>query len=1085
MTLPAPRRPRLASWLVVALTCAVALASLAWVAATRAADGVAAPDWVERRVEARLARALPGVDLAFDGLEIALAPGGRPALSARGVTISDAAGTPRAQVARIDATLALRPLVTGTAELTELSLSGAILTLRRDAAGRFDLAVGGGAAGLGAPADLVAAVDRWAAAPALARLDRVAAQGLTLRYEDARARRGWTADGGRLRLTREGGRLRAAADFALLSGRDAAAELAFSAESAIGSDAVTLGLTFDGMEAADIATQSPALAWLGVLDAPISGALRGRLDGDGALGPLNAMLEIGAGVLQPEAAARPIPFDAAKSYFTYAPESATLRFDEIAVDSELLAATATGQAVLHGLETGWPTGLTAQVRLGEVTAKPGPLYDAPLTLAGAEADLFVALDPFALRVGRLRVDDPALPLRLSGRADVGPEGWRLAVDAEAADVTPAMVTTWWPETRAPQTRRWIADNITAGRLTSAQAALRARAGAAPEISLSAAFEGARIGVLREMPPIEGAAGRLSLHEGRFAATLHAGRIAPEAGGPVAVAGTSFVIPEVGVPAAPAEVRLAAEGRLRSVLGLVDRPPFRLLARAGRTPEIAEGRLSVAGRIGLALKPGQTPADLDLDLTGALRDVASTRIVPGRRLTADRLAARLDGAALVVEGEAALDGLPVSGRWTRPRAPGAEGQLSAALRLDRALLESFGLAPPAGAVEGAAPARLTLTQPAEGAPRFEVTSELDGLALRLDALGWRLGARETGALRVAGRLGPRPAVERLTLEAPGLSAAGEVALGPEGVTRARFERLRVGDWLDTAVTLRPRAPGLPPAVEVTGGTLDLRARPAAAERPAGARAPVPLRIPLTVALDRVAVTEDIALTDVRGEVTAGRGFDGAFKARLGDRAAIRGTLLPMEGRTAVRLRADDAGRALAASGLFGNADDGALDLTLLPAGAPGAFDGALRITDTRLRNTPVLAALLDAVSIVGILDQLQGPGIAFSEVEARFRLTPREVILTEGAAVGPSMGISLDGYLDLGTGRMDMQGVLSPIYLLNAVGSVLTRKGEGLFGMNFRLQGRARAPEVSVNPLSALTPGMFREIFRRAPPRVIQ
>jgi hypothetical protein len=90
-------------------------------------------------------------------------------------------------------------------------------------------------------------------------------------------------------------------------------------------------------------------------------------------------------------------------------------------------------------------------------------------------------------------------------------------------------------------------------------------------------------------------------------------------------------------------------------------------------------------------------------------------------------------------------------------------------------------------------------------------------------------------------------------------------------------------------------------------------------------------------------------------------------------------------------------------------------------------------------------------------------------------------LKRASAVGASLGISLDGAYDLARKRLDMQGVLSPIYLLNSLGQALTRRGEGLFGFTFRLTGLAEKPQVSVNPLSILTPGMFREIFRRPPP----
>ncbi|MEL6210944.1 MAG: hypothetical protein AAFR44_12350, partial [Pseudomonadota bacterium] len=102
---------------------------------------------------------------------------------------------------------------------------------------------------------------------------------------------------------------------------------------------------------------------------------------------------------------------------------------------------------------------------------------------------------------------------------------------------------------------------------------------------------------------------------------------------------------------------------------------------------------------------------------------------------------------------------------------------------------------------------------------------------------------------------------------------------------------------------------------------------------------------------------------------------------------------------------------------------------------------------------------------------------------RFLLTPRQLRLRRSAAVGASMGISMDGVYDLASDRIDMQGVISPVYVLNGIGSILTRRGEGLFGFNFRMTGDARAPRIAINPLSILTPGMFREIFRRPPPRI--
>ena len=188
---------------------------------------------------------------------------------------------------------------------------------------------------------------------------------------------------------------------------------------------------------------------------------------------------------------------------------------------------------------------------------------------------------------------------------------------------------------------------------------------------------------------------------------------------------------------------------------------------------------------------------------------------------------------------------------------------------------------------------------------------------------------------------------------------------------------------------------------------------------------------------------------------------------------------------MRLRSDDAGAVLRASGLYQTAVGGEFDLTLLPSAGAGEFDGSLAIDGLRVRDAPTMAALLDAISVVGLLQQLDGQGLAFDEIDARFRLTPRQVIVAEASAIGPGLGISVDGTYTLASKGIDLQGVVSPFYLVNSIGSFLTRRGEGLIGFNFNIAGSADAPQVSVNPLSVLTPGMFREIFRRPAPDISQ
>ncbi|MEZ5768112.1 MAG: AsmA-like C-terminal region-containing protein, partial [Paracoccaceae bacterium] len=325
------------------------------------------------------------------------------------------------------------------------------------------------------------------------------------------------------------------------------------------------------------------------------------------------------------------------------------------------------------------------------------------------------------------------------------------------------------------------------------------------------------------------------------------------------------------------------------------------------------------------------------------------------------------------------------------------------------------------------------------------------------------------------------VTALKVEAPGLTAKGTITTAEGGgLGEAAFDRVQLGNWLDAPLTITGRGPGLPVAITVPGGTIDLRNTQF--DGGGGGQTAAGPRRPLTLALNRLIVSDRIQLRNLRADLDLAGGLSGNFSGRIFQGNVIEGTVAQTSEGAAIRLTSNRAGDVLRETGIFAKAKGGQLDLILAPVAGVGTYEGEFTITDPRIVDAPAMASLLSAVSIVGLPDQLQGDGIRFDEVEGRFRLSPTAVTLYRSSAVGPSMGISLDGYYDMRAGQIDMQGVLSPLYIVNALGRVLSpRDGEGLVGFNFTLKGAADKPEVGVNPLSILTPGVLREIFRRAPP----
>ncbi|MFL4471484.1 DUF3971 domain-containing protein [Tateyamaria armeniaca] len=1089
---PAPPKRRQSLWkrhrigsLLVTLTVTAMLGVVLYVLMGRP---VSAPDWVRAEIETRAADALGTATLRFDALDLVVEESTRPQVRMTNVQLITDSGAEIAAFAEMRAGLSLQDLLRGELRPTEIAVSGIFAKLRRQADGSVVLS---GGLDLSAPErqaatlpELIEQIDGILTRPALAALHTVDVQSLTLRVEDVRSDRAWTVDGGRMRLARDEEAVRITSDLALLSGGQGVATLAVSYESRLGDVAATFGAAIRDVDAGDIATLAPPFAWLDVLRAPISGAVRSGVTADGRLAPLNATLTIAAGVIQPTDATRPVPFNSARSYFTYDPGARVLTFDELSVDSAWITGRIEGQTVLGLTEAGQLDTLVGQFRSSTLTANPANLYDEAVSFDAAEMDFRLGLDPFRLDVGQGLFQDQGQTLLARGVLEAGPDGWSYGVDGQMDGLSPERLLALWPEGLVPKTRTWLDANLLGGTLSDLDVVLRGRPGVPPTAYLSFDYDDAHVRYANTLPPVSGARGTASLFDNRFVVTMDAGQVTAPQGGIVEVGGSSFIIPDVSAKeGTPAVVRVQSSGTITGALAMLDLPPLNVLEKANLLPNLADGRLQVTGTLALPLRKGLQPDEMVFNATATARDVLTTTLIEGRKLAASALDIVATNEGVEVSGPGTLDGVPFDATWAQPIGKGPQAStVTGTIELSERTIDAFRLGLPAGLVSGQGTGTITVGLPVgDTPPSFQLTSDLRGIRLSSPPLGWSKAARTPATLSLAGRLGQTPRVDRLVLDAPGLRAQGAITLRPGGgLERARFDRVQVGQWLDAPVDLVGRGAGAAPGVVVRGGTLDLRRADfgGAGAGTGGAQGGGPL----SLALDQLRITDTIRLTGLRGQFNMARGLDGEFQASINNGTPIRGQVLPQNGRSAIRVTSDDAGGVAASAGILKQARGGSLSLTLLPVGA-ASFDGTLKIAETRIQDAPAIAALLNAVSVVGLLDQMRGSGIHFQEVEAAFRLTPSTMALTEASAVGPSMGLSMYGTYDVTRSVLDMQGVISPLFLVNGIGSILTRKGEGLIGFNYVLRGPATNPQVQVNPLSALTPGMFREIFRAPAPKL--
>jgi len=1087
-----PRRGRGRISLTLVLTLVLIAVGFGYLTLAYTGTALRLPTWGVAEVEARMNESLTGAGLprgtavSLGGVELGVDRDFVPRFRLRDIRLIGING--RSLMTLPEAAVALDPaaLLAGKIRPAQVRLSGARIAVRRDATGGIDLVLDDRAPGAGPKtlSEVLTAAEELFAAPMLASLTVIEAEGLTLSLTDDRAGRSWQVGDGRLVIENGAKAISAELGLTLLDGADPAqAVLTLVSDKAAKTARLTARV--DNMAATDLAAMAPPLAFLAIVDAPISGSLEARLAEDGGFAGLSAALGLAAGSIDPGQGARPVAFDRAALSLRYDPATARIALANLSVEGPSLRLTARGHGDLLGpggtaLAPGaLPESIEAQIAFEEVMVDPEGLFEAPVRFGQGALDLRLRLRPFRLDIGQLALVEGDERLLLSGAVSADEAGWAGALDLSLNRIATDRLLKVWPVSVVPRTRLWFADNVGQGQLSNVRAALRLKPGTQPQFNLSYEFSDTEVRFVRTLPSILNGRGHATLENKTYTVALDEGHVIAPEGGRIEADGTVFQIPDITQRPATAKVDLVTSASLTATLSLLDQEPFSFFSKAGQPYNLGDGRADLKATILMPMKPKIPIEEVSFTVAGTIRDFTSPALVPGRILTAPEVTVAVNTDGLELSGKGKLDRMPIDLVYRQGFGPEQKGRarVNGTVLLSDATLRDFGVDLPKGAVSGQGPAAIDVALVKDQPPQLTLTSNLTGLALKLDALGWSKAAKTRGALDLEVRLSRQPVVESLHLAAPGLEAHGKITTRETGgLDEAVFDSVVAGDWLDAAVTLTGRGKGKPVDIALTGGTLDMRRMPDGGD---GASAGGPI----AVRLDSLRISEGIRLTDVRGAFDTGAGLKGDFVASVNGQADIAGAVAPVGDGTAVRITSQDAGAVLAAAGIFDKGRGGNLDLSLVPRGPKGEFAGKASFTRLRVQGAPALAELLSAVSVVGLLEQMNGAGLAFNNGEVTFVLTPKAVEITQGSAVGASLGISFAGLYLTGSGQIDLQGVISPIYLVNGVGQILTRRGEGLFGFNYRLTGTADDPNVAVNPLSVLTPGMFREIFRQRPPNL--
>ena len=139
---------------------------------------------------------------------------------------------------------------------------------------------------------------------------------------------------------------------------------------------------------------------------------------------------------------------------------------------------------------------------------------------------------------------------------------------------------------------------------------------------------------------------------------------------------------------------------------------------------------------------------------------------------------------------------------------------------------------------------------------------------------------------------------------------------------------------------------------------------------------------------------------------------------------------------------------------------------------------ITIENFKVLKAPAFAKLLALADLGGIADLLSGKGMTFDILEIILNDDNNVTNIEEVLALGSSVSVHMDGYIEKKSGLISFSGTLVPAKMLNnliskipVVGNILvgSKAGEGVFGVSFKIKGLPGKVKTTVNPVKTLTP----------------
>ena len=721
---------------------------------------------------------------------------------------------------------------------------------------------------------------------------------------------------------------------------------------------------------------------------------------------------------------------------------------------------------------------------------------APLDAATYNVSFIKATGTFAENLESLSIQpiQAGLTNKLTATADIQIQnsgsfldtfdisGVKTTLNAQIKDIPVHLVPEVWPSGLGPDAHAWVKQNLKDGKAANAVFKLYFTGAALTDLLGDIDFQDMTVDYLSPMKPVKNAAGKVMLYPDKVEIFAHSGEIDN-----IHLQEGNIYLTELKDDISNAHIELRADGPAPEILALIDEKPLELLSGFDIDPANTAGDVSGEANLRFPLKESLTAKEVQVNMTASVSNGMFQTKDRTQALTNAALGVVIDNTQMIVKGSGQYKDMPLDVVWTEFFAPTKKNPLQRRLEAQGKANDLF-FKPYYKDISdyliGMIKGQVTYEQTQAGEKSLRVKADLTDAELMLYPLAYTkfkgVPAAAEAFMRLNGAA-PESITFDVTADKKALNVSGEISFPQNGVKINITQAQAPGTQFSGQMTY---ISGQELSLDLKGKSwllTEMKNLPYFKSKAIEAepkQEPILPLIRLNIAMDSLTLNPNLPLKQVAVKANrTGRVWKeffifaqgaGSLSVSLGpDGKALTGVIY-------------DTGDIL---NRFNLTDDFASGKATLTAAqdANGLIKGNIKVKNMNLKDP---GFVMQALTIIGIIDAFRGKELHFSQASVPFTLTPNfVVIVTDGALYGTSLGITFEGYLK--QGYMNIKGSVIPAYALNSlpgkiplIGGLFRSSAHGgLVGASYSVKGEPSSAKVEFHPLSSIAPGILGRLFQ--------